>query len=184
MVKLNMKFQEGDNMWLYICSKKKYNEGELFGEIINLPADDSKIEEVVKKYSHNYQNDIAIHDYELPFEISEYENLTKVNEVCKFIIDNNLELSIISHIEHDKGEKITELSKEELRDYYFEVVPISASDKKEFCLEYLKNTGIDFDSIPDIIRNKTDWDGVFDELEISLCITRNEVENKFYYTHI
>lgn len=169
-------------MWIYVCNLKKYNEGELDGEIINLPVETSVLEQVIAKYSNNNNNDIAIHDYELPFEISEYESLIKINEVCKFIKDSEIDPCIITHIEDDKGEKIVDLDLQDLQAYYFEVIPVDAETKKEFCLKYYNSLGFDLSQTPDEMRNATDWEHVFEQLEIKLVITRNKDSNKFYYT--
>jgi antirestriction protein len=68
---------------IYVASLKDYNAGHLVGEWIDLPTDAEEIKEVISKLSYGGQNDIAIHDYEAPFAIEEYESIYKLNEFAE-----------------------------------------------------------------------------------------------------
>lgn len=72
---------------IYVASLAKYNEGRLVGAWINLPADDlwEQVEEMLAG-----DEEWAIHDYEAPFNISEYENLDELNEAAELDEDYDL----------------------------------------------------------------------------------------------
>ena len=60
---------------IYVASLAKYNSGRLVGTWIDLPADDlwEQVEDML-----DGDEEWAIHDYEAPFSISEYETLTRL----------------------------------------------------------------------------------------------------------
>ena len=60
-------------MQIYIADLQAYNSGYLKGEWIKLPTEEDDIQDAILRQSQNVQSDFAIHDWELPFEISEYD---------------------------------------------------------------------------------------------------------------
>ena len=72
---------------IYVASLAKYNEGRLVGRWIDLPAYDlwEQVEDMLAG-----DEEWAIHDYEAPFSISEYENLDELNEVAELDEDSDL----------------------------------------------------------------------------------------------
>lgn len=79
-------------MKIYVENLKAYNEGYSRGEWFNLPVDIKEVyytifnedeldEHGLPKY------DWAIHDYELPFEISEYESIELLNNMAEELED-------------------------------------------------------------------------------------------------
>ena len=82
--------QKGDlimSIRIYVASLAKYNSGRLVGTWIDLPADDlwEQVEEML-----DGDEEWAIHDYEAPFSISEYENLDELNEVAELDEESDL----------------------------------------------------------------------------------------------
>src|SRR5690625_5071869 len=85
-------------MKIYIANLGAYNDGELRAVWVDLPITDMKEEVYNKIFSPeeldengNPHGDFAIHDYELPFEISEQENLDVLNEMVELLyvrVDN------------------------------------------------------------------------------------------------
>ncbi|SDX94584.1 antirestriction protein ArdA [Thermoactinomyces sp. DSM 45892] len=84
---------------IYIANLGKYSEGELVGEWVELPVDDN-FQEVFCKIGLGYLDDsgdyhhglevngvcyeeFAIHDYEAPFRIEEYESIYKLNDIAE-----------------------------------------------------------------------------------------------------
>lgn len=66
---------------LYIANLGKYNEGRLVGEWFTVPVN---MEEVREKIGLNDEyEEYAIHDYELPFEIGEYESIERINSLYR-----------------------------------------------------------------------------------------------------
>lgn len=70
-------------MQVYIANLGKCNEGELVGAWFQPPIDE---EEVAERIGLNDEyEEFAIHDYELPFDIDEYESIDRINELCEAI---------------------------------------------------------------------------------------------------
>lgn len=70
-------------MRVYISNLGKYNEGELVGDWFTPPIN---MEEVKERIGLNGEyEEIAIHDYELPFEIDEYTPINEINRLCAMI---------------------------------------------------------------------------------------------------
>ena len=68
----------------------KYNEGELTYAWLSLPATDEEISEAFKEISVAPSTEYEEHfisDYEAPFEIGEYESITKLNEIAEQLVD-------------------------------------------------------------------------------------------------
>lgn len=87
---------------LYIANLGKYNEGELVGDWINLPASEEELNKLFSKiklgyfddennYNHGYMEneniyeEFAIHDYEAPFRINEYDDLNRLNNIAEIM---------------------------------------------------------------------------------------------------
>lgn len=75
-------------MRVYIANLGAYNAGELKGNWFDLPVE---IEEVYQEIFDEHEldengsplGDFAIHDYELPFDISEYESIDTLNRIAE-----------------------------------------------------------------------------------------------------
>lgn len=72
---------------IYITNLGKYNEGELIGEWVNLPATDEELDEVYNRIGINEEyEEVFITDYETDIdglEIGEYDNILELNEIAK-----------------------------------------------------------------------------------------------------
>lgn len=90
---------------IYVANLGKYNEGSLVGKWLDLPADQEEISQmfvdiglgrydedgeyvhgVVERDERGYEShyeEWAIHDYEAPFQISEYDSIEKVSELAE-----------------------------------------------------------------------------------------------------
>lgn len=69
-----------DEMRVYIANLGKYNEGELVGDWFALLIDWDDLKERIGLNSE--YEEYAIHDWELPFEISEYTSIEEINLLC------------------------------------------------------------------------------------------------------
>jgi antirestriction protein len=67
---------------VYVANLAKYNEGILKGSWIELPC--SNLENKLSAILGN-DEEYAIHDYEAPFQIGEYTNIFKLNELAEEI---------------------------------------------------------------------------------------------------
>ena len=98
------------NISLYIANLGKYNEGELVGEWIDLPATEEELLDLyVRIKVGHYENDeyvpyyeedgiiyeeVAIHDYEttVGLKIGEYDNIDELNELADRLESEDIEV--------------------------------------------------------------------------------------------
>ena len=91
-------------MSIYVANLSAYNAGLLYGAWIELPCDkeqlEDEIQEVLKMWSDgvNKSEEFAIHDYELPFKVCEYDNVYKINEYTKTIYDSGIDIDVAGTI--------------------------------------------------------------------------------------
>ena len=81
---------------LYIANLGKYIEGELVGEWFDLPCDMNEVANVIGL--NNQYEEYAIHDYEAPFKIGEYDSIDKLNEIQESI-NINVDAELFPFIE-------------------------------------------------------------------------------------
>ena len=101
-----------ENIKIYVANLGKYNEGELVGEWLSLPATEEEIEQMyvrikVAHYDEDgefvpyYEEDgiiyeeTAIHDYESDFDnlsIGEWDSIEELNELAEDIEPEDIEL--------------------------------------------------------------------------------------------
>lgn len=75
---------------IYVANLGKYNEGEMVGEWINLPATEEEMEELLDRIGINEEyEEIFIPDYENEFgyKVDEYDNLDELNDIA-YKLDN------------------------------------------------------------------------------------------------
>lgn len=72
---------------IFITNLGKYNEGELIGEWVNLPATEEELDEVYNRIGINEEyEEVFITDYETDIDglkIDEYDNILELNEIAK-----------------------------------------------------------------------------------------------------
>jgi antirestriction protein len=88
---------------IYVANLSEYNAGNLKGAWFTLPVDTQEIFETIFTASELDENgqphgDWAIHDYEAPFRIGEYENLDKLNEWAEVLDGCNEDTDVIRAI--------------------------------------------------------------------------------------
>ena len=138
------------NIRIYIANLGKYNEGELVGEWIDLPATEEELEELFVRikvahydeeegYLPYYEEDgiiyeeVAIHDYETTIsglKIGEYDNIEELNELAEDleradveVIDAIIEATGCDLREAlDKEDDVTFYSNMSLLDVAYEIV--------------------------------------------------------------
>lgn len=74
-------------MKIYLTNLGKYNEGELVGEWVELPASQEELEKVFERIGINEEyEEYFITDYECDlYEVGEYENIDKLNDIAERI---------------------------------------------------------------------------------------------------
>lgn len=72
-----------DNMHVYIVNLRKYVEGINAGAWFSLPIDFEELKEKIGLDDNC--KEYAIHDFELPFEISEYTSIEELNHIYELV---------------------------------------------------------------------------------------------------
>ncbi|MCY9738193.1 antirestriction protein ArdA [Paenibacillus alvei] len=158
---------------IYIADLEAYNNGELSGEWVTLPMDSDELEEVINKHTRNGQHDYAIHDYEAPFKISEYQNLQKLNETMEEIQACNVDEDVMKAIIETMStlEEAIQIAND--GDY---MVFWDCDDMGDVAANYLEESDI-FDSMPDNLRGYFDYEKYGRDMEIEGSFTQFNCSN-------
>lgn len=77
---------------IFVANLGAYNAGRLIGEWIDLPMDEETLQDRIGDILNHrdesdelYGEEVAIHDYEAPFTIGEYDSVLGVNETAERI---------------------------------------------------------------------------------------------------
>jgi|SRR5690606_14859020 len=151
---------------IYVADLKAYNEGNLVGEWIELPTDEESIREVLKKLSHNWQHDYAIHDYEAPrgVRIEEYTDPFRLNTLVQELEDYDLgeeELEALLEYAGSLEEAVRMLSQDAVHFIHLKNDSLDswAALAEELVYEY------DWLEIPEYLRTYIDYEKLGKELQ-------------------
>ena len=171
-------------MQIYIADLSAYNAGYLKGEWIQLPTEEDEINDALLRQSQNGKSDYAIHDWELPFKISEYTDPIKINELCQAIKKLDLNEYIIKHLEYTYGIDFKNTDVYTLSNYIDDIYTIEASNDRQFAENYINEYYYDqIESLPWELSYSIDYDIVYNKLEMTMSITKNEEKNIYYYSN-
>lgn len=179
---------------IYIANLGKYNEGKLVGEWVTLPVTEEELQDVFCRiklgfrdsegnYHHGYieqdesgyeyvYEEYAIHDYEAPFEINEYTNIYKLNQLAQQFEEledyqkEDVELLLATNdVTFEEALDAVQGQGIEYKIYY------DCSSMADVALEIYEETGM-INNIPEELQHYIDWDRLGRDLEI---------EGDFYY---
>ncbi|BDU80837.1 antirestriction protein ArdA [Clostridium perfringens] len=151
-----------EEMRVYITNLGKYNEGELIGEWFIPPIDFEEVKERIGL--NNEYEEYAIHDWELPFEISEYTSIEEINRLCSMAE----ELASM-----DMGEAISDIqnaffsSFQELYEHKDDIIYYPECNDMTDVAYHLINECGTLGEIPTSIQNYIDYEAYGRDLEIS-----------------
>ena len=171
-------------MQIYIADLSAYNAGYLKGEWIQLPTEEDEISDALLRQSQNGKSDYAIHDWELPFKISEYTDPIKINELCQTVKELDLNEYIIKHLEYTYGIDLKNTDVYTLSNYIEDIYTIEANNDIEFAENYMNEYYYDqIESLPWELSYSIDYDIVYNKLEMTMSITKDEEKNIYYYSN-
>lgn len=153
---------------IYLTNLGKYNEGQLVGEWVKLPATEEELAAVKKRIGINEQyEECFITDYETDIsglEVSEYSNLEELNELAETL--ENLDSDIIEALLYFGVEfdEIVEKAEECM-------VYSDCKDMSDVAMAYAEETGL-LNSIPENLRYYFDFEAFGRDMEI---------EGNFYF---
>ncbi len=150
------------DMQVYIANLGKYNEGELVGAWFTPPID---MEDVKERIGLNGEyEEYAVHDFELPFEISEYTSIAEINRLCAMV--EELEGSpLYDALSEVQGYWFNSL--EELLENKDDIICYPDCDTMEDVARYLvEETGM-LGEVPANLQNYIDYEAFGRDLEIN-----------------
>ncbi|ECL7021588.1 antirestriction protein ArdA [Listeria monocytogenes] len=148
-------------MQIYIANLGKYNEGELVGAWFTVPVDMDDVKERIG-FNEEYE-EYAIHDYELPFTISEYTPIWEINANCSMI--EELEGTPI----YDELKEIQSMwfsSLEELLDNLDDIICYSDCDSMEDVARYYVEETGSLGEVPSHLQNYIDYQALGRDMEL------------------
>lgn len=144
---------------IYVVNLERYHSGEASGAWFSLPVSE---EEVRERLELSEGMEYAIHDYELPFEISEYERMEDLNAMYwgyeDSILGTGLEEVIGELVEHYG-------SLEEVIDVAEDLLIYGVSSMEELAM-YLVKEGV-YGEIGDSIAPYIDYEAIARDLMIN-----------------
>ena len=159
---------------VFVTNLGKYNEGELCGEWLNLPATDDEIEKLMERIGIDGEEyeEFFITDYESDYGIKcgEYDNLDDLNELAENLSElEDYQLDIIEVLMTEGGYDV-ERALEKMDDVY---VFFDCYNMGQVAEQYCDDCGI-LDEIPEHLRYYFDFDA---------CGRDMELEGEFYYSN-
>lgn len=153
-------------MKIYLTNLGKYNEGELVGEWVELPVSQEELQEVFERIGINEEyEEYFITDYECDlYEVGEYENIDKLNDIAQRIKElgeeeSNVVKALIQKLDYTLNEAIDKVNSGDYRIYSdCENMTDIAYQVVEEC-EYLNN-------VPDNVARYFDYESFGRELGI------------------
>lgn len=150
-----------EDMQIYVVNLGTYNEGNPIGDWFHCPVNIDELEEHLK-LGDNYE-EYAIHDYVLPFEIDEYENIEEVNRLCGMA-----EELTGTQLEHDLKDIQTTFFKsfEELYDHKDDITCYPDCGDMSDLAYYFINECQALGELPTRLQNYIDYEAYAHDLEI------------------
>lgn len=161
---------------IFLTNLGKYNEGELVGEWVDLPATEEELEEVFERIGINEEyEEWFITDYETDFglKIDEYENLEKLNELAERLdsLDNYDMRKLEAALEAFSNDVEEHLDNLDDYDFY-----------ENMTLEDLAYEFVDegmFGDIPENIKNYIDYDAIARDLQYDYTEVNNGLIRRY-----
>lgn len=149
---------------IFITNLGKYNEGELVGEWLDLPATEDEIDELYERIGIGEEyEEVFITDFEsdLNIKVGEYDNIEALNEMAEEI--ENLDEWELETLEalltyYDDVEEALE----KIDDV---IIWAGCDDMEEVAEQYAEETGL-LDRIPENLRYYFDFEAYGRDLEI------------------
>lgn len=153
-------------MKIFLTNLGKYNEGELIGEWVELPASSEELQEVFERIGINEEyEEYFITDYECDlYEVGEYENIDTLNEIAERIKELDEEESkvvkaLMQKLGYTLDEAIEKVNNGDYRIYY------DCDDMEDVAYQVVEDCGY-LDKVPDNVAYYFDYESFGKDLGI------------------
>lgn len=153
-------------MKIYLKNLGKYNEGELVGEWVELPASQEDLEKVFERIGINEEyEEYFITDYECDlYEVGEYENIDKLNDIAERIKELDEEGSkvvkaLIQKLDYTLDEAIDKVNSGDYMIYN------ACENMTDVAYQVVEECGY-LENVPDNVARYFDYESFGRELEI------------------
>ena len=179
---MNAVMNKTEEMRVYVADLSAYNNGILSGSWIDLPSADitAEVQEVLNQgtndrraegvYDGYDSEEWAIHDYELPFNIGEYEDLDKLNDIAtRFDSLDGSDIKKVSYLIDYQGASI-----DEALEQYENVDIYENMSYLELACEFIDETW----NVPEHLQSYIDYERFARELEFEYA----QIGNDLYFS--
>lgn len=153
-------------MKIYLTNLGKYNEGELVGEWVELPVSHEELQKVFERIGINEEyEEYFITDYECDlYEVGEYENIDKLNDIAERIKELDEEKSkvvkaLIQKLDYTLYESIDKVNSGDYMIYN------DCANMTDVAYQVVEECGY-LENVPDNVARYFDYDLFGRELEI------------------
>lgn len=153
-------------MKIFLTNLGKYNEGELVGEWVELPASQGELQEVFDHIGINEEyEEYFITDYECDlYEVGEYENIDKLNDIAERIKkldgeERNVVKALIQKLDYTLDEAIEKVNNGDYRIYY------DCDNMEDVAYQVVEDCGY-LDNVPDNVACYFDYESFGRDLGI------------------
>lgn len=150
-----------EEMRIYIANLGKYNEGEMVGAWFTPPVDMDQVKEQIGL--NDAYEEYAIHDYELPFEVSEYTPIEEVNRLCELAheLEGTAIENVASEIQHAFFSSF-----EEMVEHVDDIIWYSDCNDMSDVAYYVVQETDAYGELPSHLQNYIDYEAFGRDLEL------------------
>lgn len=158
-----------------VTNLKKYNEGALVGEWVDLPCEG--LEEVLDKISNNGNDELFISDYETDInglKVAEYEDSLQLNEIAEEIdnLSDDEVIALQAYLEqyNDIEQALEEVRQGNYRIYY------DCDNMEDVAYQVVNDCGL-LDGVPEEVKIYFDYEAYGRDLDINRTFI--QIDNSF-----